>query len=160
MAAGATNRHHGMVGVFRLGYVSVYSRNNVHIVGAEGAPVLLLAHGFGCDQNLWRPVVDRLKSDFRLVLLDHVGCGQSDPSAWDAQKYSSLGGYASDIAEILEELDLRDVVLVGHSVAAMIGALVVIGDPSRIAKLAMLTPSPRYINDGDYYGGFDQADID
>lgn len=140
--------------------MDVHARNNVTIVGAPGAPVLMLAHGFGCDQNLWWPVADLLQSEFQLVLLDHVGCGASDPSAWDADKYSSLSGYAHDIVEIARELDLRDVVYVGHSVAAMMGVLAVIADPSRFAKLIMLTPSPRYIDDGDYRGGFSRADID
>jgi sigma-B regulation protein RsbQ len=140
--------------------VNVCARNNVNIVGAEGAPVLFLAHAFGCDQNLWRLVVDRLASDFRIVLMDHVGSGASEPDAWDAAKYSSLGGYAADIVEILEEIDLRDVVFVGHSVAAMIGALAAISAPERFAKLVMLTPSPRYIDDGDYRGGFSRTDIE
>lgn len=140
--------------------MDVSARNNVKVTGAHGSPVLLLAHGFGCDQNLWRPVVDRLEPEFRLVLMDHVGSGASDPTAWDAEEYSSLSSYAHDIIEIVRELDLSDVVLVGHSVAAMIGALAVISDPSRFAKLVMLAPSPRYIDDGDYRGGFSRADID
>ncbi|BBX68467.1 alpha/beta fold hydrolase [Mycolicibacterium psychrotolerans] len=136
------------------------TRNNVTITGVDDAPVLLLAHGFGCDQNLWRPVVERLKNDFTLVLFDHVGCGASDPAAWDPDKYSSLNGYADDVVEILHDLDLSDVNIVGHSVAAMIGALASIKDPSRFAKLVMLTPSPRYVDDGDYRGGFSKGDID
>ncbi|MFY9920753.1 MAG: alpha/beta hydrolase [Mycobacterium sp.] len=119
-----------------------------------------MVHGFGCDQNLWRPVVDRLKSDFRLILIDLVGSGLSDPGAWDPAKYSSLSGYAADILDIVDELDLRDVVLVGHSVSAMIGTLATISDPTRFAKLVLLTPSPCYIDDGDYRGGFSRADID
>lgn len=136
------------------------ARNNVKIVGPDSGPTILLAHGFGCDQNLWHRVVDRLKPDFRVVLMDHVGCGLADPDAWDADKYSSLNGYAADVLDIVAELDLRDVVFVGHSVAAMIGALAVIADPTRFAKLVMLTPSPRYIDDDDYRGGFSRADID
>ena len=140
--------------------MGVVARNNIKTVGAEGAPILLLAHGFGCDQNLWRPVVERLQSEFRIVLMDHVGAGASDPAAWDAEKYSTLSGYTADVLEIVHELDLDDVVFVGHSVAAMIGALATIADPSRFAKLIMLTPSPRYIDDGDYHGGFSEGDID
>lgn len=121
---------------------------------------MLLVHGFGCDQNLWRYVVERLKSDFRIVLVDHVGCGSSDPAAWDEQKYSSLTGYAEDMLDVVRELNLRDVVYVGHSVSAMIGALAVAADPARFAKLVMLTPSPRYIDDGSYRGGFSRTDID
>ena len=140
--------------------MGVEARNNIQVVGAAGAPVLLLCHGFGCDQNIWRPIVDRLSSRFRIVLMDHVGAGASDPAAWDAGKYSQLSGYASDVEEILRELDLRDVVFVGHSVAAMIGALAAIAAPERFAKLIMVTPSPRYVDDGDYRGGFSEADID
>lgn len=143
-----------------LGGVDVRVRNNVKIVGAEGGPTVLLAHGFGCDQNLWRPVADRLGSDFRIVLFDHVGAGASDPRAWDTEKYSSLAGYAADVVDIVRELDLHDVVYVGHSVASIIGALAAIEEPTRFAKLVMLTPSPRYIDDGDYRGGFSRADID
>lgn len=140
--------------------MDVYAKNNIKIVGAADGPLILLAHGFGCDQQLWRPIVDRLQSEFRLLLIDHVGSGESDPGSWDEQKYSSLAGYAADVVDVVRDLDLRDVVLVGHSVASMIGALAVIAEPSRFAKLVMLTPSPRYIDDGDYRGGFSQSDID
>jgi sigma-B regulation protein RsbQ len=140
--------------------VDVYARNNIKIVGSVDAPLILLAHGFGCDQQLWRRIVDRLQGEFRVLLFDHVGCGESDPASWDAEKYSSLTGYAADVLDIVRELDLRDVIFVGHSVASMIGALAVTAEPDRFAKLVMLTPSPRYIDDGDYHGGFSQADID
>ena len=140
--------------------MDVYARNNIQIIGAADGPLIVLAHGFGCDQQLWRRIVERLESDFRLLLLDHVGCGASDPASWDAQKYSSLTGYAADVVDIVRELDLRNVAFVGHSVAAMIGALAVIAEPSRFAKLVMLTPSPRYIDDGDYRGGFSPSDVD
>ena len=140
--------------------MDVSARHNINVVGTEDGPTILLAHGFGCDQNLWRHVVDELRSEFRLVLIDLVGSGSADPGAWDESKYSSLAGYATDILEILEELDLRDVVFVGHSVSAMIGALATIRDPSRFAKLVLLTPSPCYIDDDGYRGGFSKADID
>lgn len=136
------------------------ARNNVNVLGDAAAPVLLLAHGFGCDQNLWRPVVHRLQSRFSIVLMDHVGAGASDPAAWDAGKYSTLAGYSADVLDVMAELDLHDVVFVGHSVAAMIGALAAIADPRRFAKLIMVTPSPRYIDDGDYRGGFSEGDIE
>ena len=110
--------------------MDVHTRHNINVVGAEHGPTLMLVHGFGCDQNLWRLVVDQLESEFRLVLIDLVGSGLSDPGAWDATKYSSLSGYAADILDIVNELDLRDVVFVGHSVSAMIGALATITDPS------------------------------
>ncbi len=140
--------------------MDVYARNNIQIIGAADGPLIVLAHGFGCDQQLWRRVGERLKRDFRLMLIDHVGCGASDPASWDAQKYSSLTGYAADVVDIVRELDLRNVAFVGHSVGAMIGALAVIDEPSRFAKLVMLTPSPRYIDDGDYRGGFSPSDVD
>jgi sigma-B regulation protein RsbQ len=138
----------------------VHTKHNIKIVGEGNSPTILLVHGFGCDQNLWRLVVDRLKSSFRLVLIDLVGAGSSDPGAWDPEKYSSLTGHAADVLEIVNELDLRELVFVGHSVSAMIGALASIEDPSRFAKLVLLTPSPCYIDDGDYRGGFSRADID
>ncbi|MCP9276632.1 alpha/beta fold hydrolase [Mycolicibacterium arenosum] len=136
------------------------TRNNVNVVGVDDGPPLLLTHGFGCDQKMWRRVVDRLAATFRIVLVDHVGSGASDPTAWDERKYSSLQGYADDLIEIVRELGLRDIVLVGHSVSAMIGTLAVIADPDPFAKLVMVTPSPRYLDDGDYRGGFSAADID
>jgi sigma-B regulation protein RsbQ len=140
--------------------VNSRSRNNVRIAGTDDGPTIMLAHGFGCDQNLWRLVEERLRSRFRLVLFDHVGCGASDPLAWDPRRYESLEGYADDILSIVRELDLSDVILVGHSVAAMMGVLAVSTDPSRFAGLVLLTPSPCYIDDGDYRGGFSRDDID
>ncbi|WNV86341.1 alpha/beta hydrolase [Umezawaea sp. Da 62-37] len=135
-------------------------RNNVVVTGVADGPTVLLAHGFGCDQNLWRLVVPALAERFRVVLFDHVGAGGSDLSAWSERRYSTLDGYAADVLDICSELDLRDVVLVGHSVSAMIAVLAANRDPSRIAKLVLLTPSPCYIDDGDYRGGFSRADID
>jgi sigma-B regulation protein RsbQ len=140
--------------------VDVQTRNNVKIVGNEKGPTIMLAHGFGCDQNLWRPVSERLAARFRLVLFDHVGAGGSDPAAWDAARYASLNAYAEDVLDIVHQLDLHDVTFVGHSVAAMIGVLAVADDPGRFAKLVLLTPSPRYVDDGDYHGGFSRSDVD
>jgi sigma-B regulation protein RsbQ len=120
----------------------------------------MLAHGFGCDQNLWRQVVPGLEQDFRVVLFDHVGAGRSDLSAWDPQKYATLDGYADDVLRICSELDLRQVVLVGHSVSAMIGVLAANREPERFAGLVLLCPSPRYIDDAGYRGGFSRADIE
>jgi sigma-B regulation protein RsbQ len=141
-------------------HVSLQARNNVRFAGVEDGPTIMLAHGFGCDQHLWRLVEARLESNFRLVLFDHVGCGASDPSAWDPERYGSLQGYADDILRIVHELDLRDVTFVGHSVAAMMGVLAVATDPSRFARLVLLTPSPCYLDQGDYRGGFSRSDID
>ncbi len=140
--------------------MDVRVRNHVKVVGNAAGPTVMLAHGFGCDQNLWRLVEERLAADFRLVLFDHVGSGNSDPAAWDPQRYASLNGYAADVLDIVTELDLHDVVFVGHSVAAMIGVLAVTAEPSRFAKLILLTPSPRYLNDEGYRGGFTRGDID
>ncbi len=140
--------------------VNMRSRNNVVVTGREDGPTVLLAHGFGCDQNLWRLVTPVLAERFRVVLFDHTGAGRSDHSAWNAQRYSSLDGYADDVLEICRELDLREVVLVGHSVSAMIAVLAANREPGRFAKLVLLTPSPCYLDDGDYRGGFSRADID
>jgi sigma-B regulation protein RsbQ len=140
--------------------VNVSTRNNVRVVGCQDGPTIMLAHGFGCDHNLWRLVVERLAPNFRVVLFDHVGSGASDPSAWDAQRYGSLQGYAEDVLDLVRDLDLHDVVFVGHSVASMMGVLAVAVDPSRFAKLVLLTPSPCYIDDDTYRGGFSRRDID
>ncbi|MCK0173961.1 MULTISPECIES: alpha/beta fold hydrolase [Mycobacteriaceae] len=140
--------------------MDVQTRNNVRIVGADNGPTIVLAHGFGCDQNLWRLVTPLLTDEFRVVLFDHVGSGASAAEAWDANRYSTLRGYADDILALLRDLDLRDVVFVGHSVAAMMGVLAARADASRFAKLVLLTPSPRYIDDAGYRGGFSPADID
>ena len=140
--------------------MDVIARNNVVVTGNETGPTVLLAHGFGCDQNLWRLVVPLLAERHRVVLFDHVGAGRSDLSAWTAERYTSLEGYADDVLSICRELDLRDVVLVGHSVSAMIAVLAVNREPQWFAKLVLLTPSPCYVDDGDYRGGFSRADID
>jgi sigma-B regulation protein RsbQ len=140
--------------------VDVRARNNVVVTGREDGRTVVLAHGFGCDQNLWRLVAPALAERFRVVLFDHVGAGRSDLSAWNERRYSSLQGYAEDVLEICRELDLRAAVLVGHSVSAMIGVLAVAAEPWRFAGLVLLTPSPRYIDDGGYRGGFSAADID
>lgn len=140
--------------------MDVRSRNNVHVVGRDDGPTIVLAHGFGCDQNLWRLVVPRLAPEFRLVLFDHVGAGSSDPAAWDASRYTTLQRYADDVLEIVDELKVRDTVFVGHSVAAMIGVLAAATDPRAFRRLVLLTPSPCYIDDAGYRGGFSRRDID
>ncbi|MFI6338889.1 alpha/beta fold hydrolase [Streptomyces sp. NPDC050535] len=135
-------------------------RNNVVVTGRADGPVLLLAHGFGCDQNMWRKVVPTLAESYRVVLFDYVGSGRADPSAWDERRYSSLDGYALDVLEICAELDLRAVTFVGHSVSAMVGVLAAAKAPQRIGRLVMVAPSPRYIDDDGYRGGFSAEDID
>lgn len=140
--------------------MDVRARSNVVVTGRADGPAVLLAHGFGCDQNLWRLVVPRLAEQFRVVLFDHVGAGRSDLSAWSAERYASLDGYATDVLDICDALDLREVVLVGHSVSAMIAVLAVNRNTERFAGLVLLTPSPCYVDDGDYRGGFSRSDID
>ena len=120
---------------------------------------MVFAHGFGCDQTLWRLVAPRFARDHRVVLFDHVGSGRSDLSAYDPEKYGSLNGYATDVVEICRELALSDVVFVGHSVSAMIGVLAYHRAPELFGALVMVGPSPRYIDDGDYMGGFSRSDI-
>src|SRR5918998_907178 len=127
-------------------------RNSIRFSGlAKGQP-MVFAHGFGCDQNMWRYVAPVFEDRYRVVLFDHVGAGGSDLSAYDRAKYSSLDGYAADVLEICRELELRDVIFVGHSVSAMIGVLAAIEEPGRFSKLVMIGPSPCYINDNDYVG--------
>ncbi|SNS78105.1 alpha/beta fold hydrolase [Rhodococcoides kyotonense] len=140
--------------------MNVRVKNNVTTVGVDGGPTVMLAHGFGCDQNLWRSVTDLLAPHCRVVLFDHVGAGKSDFSQWTEERYSSLESFADDVVDIVRELDLRNVVYVGHSVASMIGVLAAVGRPDLFDKLVLVTPSPRYIDDGDYRGGFTEADID
>jgi sigma-B regulation protein RsbQ len=140
--------------------VSVLSRNNVHVRGKHDAPAIVFAHGFGCDQHMWRFVTPAFEATHRIVLFDHVGAGQSDLRAYDPERYSTLQAYADDILEIYRELELVNTVFVGHSVSAMIGVLAAINDPARFAKLVLIGPSPRYIDDGDYIGGFSRQDIE
>jgi sigma-B regulation protein RsbQ len=121
---------------------------------------MIFAHGFGCDQNMWRLVVPALAERYRIVLFDYVGSGRSDLSAWDEQKYSTLDGYAQDVVDVLDGLDLRKAAFVGHSVSAMIGVLAAQRTPHRISSLVMVAPSPCYIDDDGYRGGFSAADID
>jgi sigma-B regulation protein RsbQ len=134
-------------------------RNNVRVSGRGQRP-MMFAHGFGCDQNMWRLVAPAFEPAHRIVLFDHVGAGKSDVSAYDRKKYASLEGYATDVLEICRELQLSDIVFVGHSVSAMIGVLAAKQEPSRFRALVLVGPSPRYINDTDYVGGFSRQDIE
>ena len=140
--------------------MDVRARSNITFTGRGDGPVLMLAHGFGCDQNMWRHVTGRLGEQSRVLLFDHVGAGRSDPAAWDADRYAALDGYARDVLDICRDLDLHDVIFVGHSVSAMIGVLAVAEQPERFAGLVLLTPSPCYIDEDGYRGGFSRADID
>ena len=121
---------------------------------------MLFAHGYGCDQNMWRHVAPAFEDRYRVVLFDHIGAGRSDLSAFDRRRHSSLDGYAEDVLEICAALELERVVYVGHSVSAMIGVIAAIREPERFEKLVLVGPSPCYVDDGDYVGGFSRADID
>lgn len=138
----------------------ILARNNVRILG-RGTQPMLFAHGFGCDQNMWRFVTPAFEDEYRIILFDYVGAGKSDLRAYNAERYADLNGYAEDILELCDALQLQDVILVGHSVSSMIGVLAAVKRPSFFAHLIMLGPSPRYINDlPDYVGGFERKDIE
>lgn len=139
--------------------MSVVERNNVTVFG-EGSTPMLFAHGYGCDQNMWRLITPAFTHSHQIVLFDHVGSGQSDLGAYDRARYSSLQGYADDVLEICHELGLENTVFVGHSVSAIIGVLAAIKEPDCFSKLVLIGPSPRYINDEGYVGGFSREDID
>ena len=136
------------------------TRNNVVEHGRPDGRPMVFAHGFGCDQNMWRYVWPEFAGDHRIVLFDHVGAGGSDAAAYDRERYDSLQGYADDVLDICHELDLQDVVFVGHSVSAMIGVLAAGAEPDRFARLVLVGPSPRYIDDEGYRGGFTPEDIE
>ncbi|OEJ22582.1 alpha/beta fold hydrolase [Streptomyces subrutilus] len=140
--------------------MDIERRNNVTVIGNPHGPTVVLAHGFGCDQNMWRLTVPALVEDYRVVLFDYVGSGRSDLSAFSETRYASLGGYAQDVVDVCDALDLRGAVFVGHSVSAMIGVLAAGMAPERIGALVMVAPSPRYIDDEGYRGGFSTQDIE
>ena len=135
-------------------------RNNVKVSGRPDGVPMIFAHGYGCDQNMWRYVAPAFEDTHKVVLFDHVGAGGSDLSAYDPERYDSLDAYAEDVAEICRELDLVGATFVGHSVSSMIGVLAARREPGRIGKLVLVGPSPRYIDDEGYRGGFARADID
>jgi sigma-B regulation protein RsbQ len=140
--------------------VEVLARNNVTVSGqADGQPIVF-AHGYGCDQNMWRLVVPAFEDEYRTVLFDFVGAGRSDLSAYDPRRYATLQGYAADVVDVVRALDLRDVIFVGHSVSAVIGVLAAAREPARFAALVLVAPSPRYLNDEGYVGGFTETDIE
>ncbi|MCQ6271194.1 alpha/beta hydrolase [Pseudarthrobacter sp. R1] len=141
---------------------TVIRRNNVTVSGRADGPVMMFAHGYGCDQDMWRRLLPYFADDYRLVLFDHVGAGHSDVNAYDREKYGSLDGYAADLLEICECLDLKDVILVAHSVSAMMAVIAATQEPERFSRLILVAPSPRYTNDPaeGYVGGFSQDDIE
>ncbi|MGW0906133.1 alpha/beta fold hydrolase [Streptomyces sp. NPDC002853] len=140
--------------------MDIRARNNVTVTGPADGPAVVLAHGFGCDQNMWRLAVPALAERHRVVLFDYVGSGGSDLSAWSQERYASLDGYAQDVVDVCAELGLEQAVFVGHSVSAMVGVLAARMAPERIGSLVMVAPSPRYIDDDGYRGGFTAEDID
>jgi sigma-B regulation protein RsbQ len=147
------------VGILSEDQVDSRARNNVQVAG-EQTITMVFAHGFGCDQNMWRLLAPSFEQRFRTLRFDHVGSGKSDLSAYDRAKYGSLHGYAHDINELLDEFVPGPAIFVGHSVSAMIGMLADLERPGRIIGHVMVGPSPCYVNDGDYVGGFEREDID
>jgi sigma-B regulation protein RsbQ len=138
----------------------VPTRNNVRVSG-RGTQPMVFAHGFGCDQNMWRYVAPAFEDDYRVVLFDYVGSGGSDLAAYDPDRYSRLDGYADDLMDVIHALELRDVIVVGHSVSSMVAVLAANREPERFDRLVLIGPSPRYINEApDYVGGFERADIE
>jgi len=139
--------------------MSILKRNNV-VVKGDGENVMMFAHGFGCDQNMWRFIYPAFEADYKIVLFDHVGAGNSDISAYSYKKYDSLEGYAQDIVEIGKELAIKNMVFVGHSASAMMGLIAADIAPEMFKSVILVSPSPSYINDNGYIGGFNRSEID
>jgi sigma-B regulation protein RsbQ len=139
--------------------MSVLTRNNVKVSG-HGSRAIVFAHGYGCDQNMWRHVAPAFEQQYQTVLFDNVGAGRSDLSAYSFEKYGTLDGYAADLIEIVDALQLNGPVFVGHSVSAMVGLLAQGKRPGLFSALVLVGPSPCYINDGEYNGGFSKEQID
>ena len=135
-------------------------RNNVNILGS-GPRTIVMAHGFGCDQNMWRLLIPHFVRDYRIVLFDYTGCGKSDASQFSVEKYSSLNGYVQDLLDVCQALDLKDTLLISHSVSTMIGLIAAENDPDRFHSMAMICPSPCFLNlPPDYFGGFERSDLE
>jgi sigma-B regulation protein RsbQ len=140
--------------------IDILSRNNVRVYG-KGTQPIMFAHGFGCDQNMWRFITPEFEDDYQIILFDYVGSGNSDLLAYSAERYANLNGYAQDVLDICEKLDLKDTIFVGHSVSSVIGMLASIEQPSRFSRLILIGPSPRYVNEHpDYLGGFERTDLE
>ncbi len=138
----------------------ILKRNNVKVLG-KGTTPMIFAHGFGCDQNMWRYVYPAFENDYKIILFDYVGSGKSDLSAYNPERYSDLNGYAEDVLDICKATNATGSIFVGHSVSAVIGILASIKEPEYFSKLVLVGPSPRYINDlPEYLGGFDRKDIE
>jgi sigma-B regulation protein RsbQ len=143
----------------KLLHMSVLKRNNV-VVGGNGDTAMMFAHGFGCDQNMWRYIYPAFQNNHKTVLFDHVGAGNSDLSAYSFQKYDKLEGYAEDIVEIANELNIREGIFVGHSVSGIMGIMAAAMAPDIFKTLILVSPSSSYINQDNYTGGFSKAEID
>jgi sigma-B regulation protein RsbQ len=139
--------------------MSIFERHNINIVGT-GSKTMLLAHGYGCDQIMWRFLVPPLQNHYRIVLFDHLGAGRSDLSQYSREKHATLDGYAQDVLDIIDAVSGAPVIFVGHSVSAMIGVLAANRKPSAFERLVLVGPSPCYINEDQYVGGFARRDID
>jgi sigma-B regulation protein RsbQ len=139
--------------------MSIHKRHNINTLGS-GAKTLLFAHGFGCDQNMWRFVTPEFERDYRIVLFDHVGAGRSDISQYSRERYASLNGYADDVLQIVDAVGGGPVIFVGHSVSGMMGVLAALRAPEKFEHLILVGPSPCYINDSEYIGGFNRTDIE
>ena len=137
----------------------IVKRNNVKVSG-QGTQPMMFAHGFGCDQNMWRFIVPAFENDYKIILFDYVGAGKSDISSYNPERYQSLQGYAEDVLEICRDLKLKDVIFVGHSVSSMIGLLAALENPEYFSRMIMIGPSPCYINKEGYIGGFESSDIE
>lgn len=135
-------------------------KNNVKLVGKLDGPTIIFAHGFGTDQNAWTKVSEAFLDNYRIILFDNVGGGASDPEAFSPNKYDSLKAYVDDLIDICIDYDVKDAIMIGHSVSGMIGLLTAIQRPEFFSKLILVGASPRYLNDVDYFGGFEQQDLD
>lgn len=139
--------------------MSIRDRNNINLLG-DGDQTIIFAHGYGSDQTAWKHQVNAFKDDYRIVLFDHIGSGHSDFDAYNPRRHANLFGYAEDLLEICQHLDLHRTIYVGHSVSGMVGLLAAKLDSSLFERMVFVGASPRYLNDGDYAGGFDQSDLD
>ncbi|KAF9619657.1 hypothetical protein IFM89_007978 [Coptis chinensis] len=137
----------------------VEEAHNLRVLGT-GEKIIVLAHGFGTDQSVWKHLVPHLVNEYRVVLFDNMGAGPTNPDYFDFERYSTLEGYAYDLLAILEELQVGSCIFVGHSVSAVVGVIASINRPDLFSKLVLISASPRYLNDADYYGGFEQEDLD
>jgi sigma-B regulation protein RsbQ len=134
-------------------------RNNIKVLG-KGEQTIMFAHGFGCDQHMWRFVAPAFVKDYQVILFDYVGCGNSDLSCYNPERYASLDGYAQDVIDVCHELNLTDIIFVGHSVSSMIGVLASIQQPDLFSSMVLIGPSPCYVNESGYTGGFELHDLE